>query len=218
MYQVNAVESTGRSGRLAGIRGRLAGRSTAAASALLVGVVAGAVLFAAPAQAHKTAVTGDAVCLTASGQWQVIWTLTNDWGKDAKVKDFVSDPAVTAPATIPAKDKVTITYTYPAGVTDKTATISFTAQWGEPGTKEGFYEDKENRASKDIKGPCNGPTPTPTVVTPTPTVPVATTPRVPAAPQLPVTGSRSWMLAAGGAAVLVIGVALVVLVPRRRRA
>jgi hypothetical protein len=224
LYQVNAVEPTERRGRLEGIRAKLIRRSTAVASALLVGAATGAVLFAAPASAHSTAVTGATTCLKDTGKWEVTWTLTNDYDVKATITNLTSNPEVTPkPIDIPAKKdgvngEVKVKVTVENAV--KTATISFTSEWGTRG-KGGFYEDTDNKSSVDIPADCKAPTTPPTtppVETVTTPPVIHTTPVVPAAPQLPVTGDRTWMLAVGGIAVLAIGVLLVVLVPRHRRA
>jgi hypothetical protein len=59
------------------------------ATAILAGAVlglAGAVALAAPAAAHKPAVTGTTTCVK-DGQYIVNWEVTNGWGLDANIKE-----------------------------------------------------------------------------------------------------------------------------------
>lgn len=212
MSQLTAVEPKERGFRLAGIRVGLPRRS-AAALALILGVTGGALLFSAPAQAHTVAVSPKTTCV--EGKWQVEWTFTNDWTTEATLSAVVFKPAADGAkleSTVPAKGSVKVTVSVDS--TEKEASLTGKASWAD-GTK------RDVKGSVTFKGTCVSvtPTPTPTAVPTTPAAPVPTptaSRTAPAGPQLPVTGGRSWILAVGGIAVLALGVALVVLVPRRR--
>jgi hypothetical protein len=212
LHQLTAVEPKERGLRLAGIRVGLPRRSAAAASALIVGVTAGALLFSAPAQAHNFGVTAKSECV--SGKWKVEWTFANDYAKIATLSSVKFTPAadgVTPPSSIPANGTAKVTVSVDGAAT--TAQVTGTATWPDNYTKE-------LSGSVTFKGTCVAatPTPTPTTAVPVPTTPPAPTPTrvVPAGPQLPVTGDRSWILAVGGIVVLAAGIAVVILVPRRR--
>jgi hypothetical protein len=209
---LTAVEPKERGFRLAGFRVGLPRRSAAAASALIVGVTAGALLFSAPAQAHTVAVIAKSDCV--SGKWKVEWTFTNDYGNIATLSSVKFTPAadgVTPPSSIPANGTAKVTVSVDGAAT--TAKVTGTATFPDN------YK-AELSGSVTFKGTCVAATPTPTTAVPVPTTPAAPTPTptrvVPAGPQLPVTGDRSWMLAVGGIVVLAAGIAMVILVPRRR--
>ena len=69
-------------------------RLLAVTAAVTVGVL-GSFVFATPASAHSTEVSGKASCDTASGNWKVAWTIANDYGTDATL-DVVTPSSPTS--------------------------------------------------------------------------------------------------------------------------
>lgn len=172
--------------------------------------------------AHEPFVHGTATCRQASGNWEVTWYVTNSEtdieGVLAEVVSSVPGRPITnivVGAHLPAsKGTISGVQLVPGGPTGVDLTVM--ATWQRP--KQTIRQTRSGHV--DFKGTCTPPrtaTPTPTV-TPTPTPTVTAVPAPPAAPRLPVTGASVTGLVIGGAALLVVGLGLLVVLARRRRA
>ncbi|MFI5491019.1 cell wall anchor protein [Actinoplanes sp. NPDC051859] len=133
-------------------------RAATVLAGALIGL-GGVAVISAPASAHLTAVSGKAVCDTATGTRIVTWTLTNDYPTSATVSKLVTTPTsvegVDGSIVIPQATRATgngvktLTQKIPAGTDAKEATISFTSTW----TSDG-YKDERNSAKVDLSAPC----------------------------------------------------------------
>lgn len=136
-------------------------------------IIAGAVLglggaaaVAAPASAHTATVDGVAVCNAATGEHDITWTLSNDFGADATVQHLEL-----APGAVPVDDQekpLENGYTLPLAPSDtvhgdavfkqslpndvKTASVSFWAQWPD-------HTDTDNTKTLDLSTACAAPAP-----------------------------------------------------------
>lgn len=209
----------------------------AAAATVAVGL---STLFASPASAHTSGVTGSAVCVSVGGKYEITWTLTNDFNSVATISDVklrldkdANFTLGTVPGTIAA---------HPGG--KPLTSVSFTSVVERPATqvKLGYKAKWADGASGNVSsewvtlnGPCPSPSPSPsrsasaspspsasTSASPSPSASSSTSvPASPSAsptPSLPTTGSSTTMPLVGtGAALVVGGVALVATLRRRRR-
>ena len=136
-------------------------RATVIAAGALLGLTT--LMAAAPAQADapsaQTDISGTRDCNTATGEWTVTWTVTNNWTEQAKV-----DKLVTTPAPVPGlADGGYLNRRQASGTVGRTifkqvltgspaaASVSFVAVWA--GTK-----DSSNSATVQL-GPCEVPEP-----------------------------------------------------------
>ncbi len=213
----------------------------AAAATVAVGL---STMFAQPASAHATGVTGSAVCVSVDGKYEITWTLTNDYnavitlsdvqlGLDKDAKYTLSK--TTVPGTIAAhpggSPLTSVSFT---SVVEKPATqakLRYKAKWADG------YPATANSGWVALTGPCPKPSASPSVspsaspsVSPSaskspstspsasPSTSVPASPSTSPTPNLPVTGTSSTMPLVGtGAALVVGGVALVATLRRRRR-
>jgi hypothetical protein len=135
-------------------------RAAAIAAGALLGLTT---LLAAPAHAdgptHEVQVSGSAECNTATAEWTVTWTITNNWTEQAKV-----DKLTTVPAPVPGlADGGYLNRRQESGTVGKTifkqvltgnpaeASVSFVAVWGKT-------KDSDNSATVRL-GACNQPEP-----------------------------------------------------------
>jgi hypothetical protein len=179
--------------------------------AAVVGVAA-ALALAAPASAHNVGVTGTAACNKQTGEWDVTWTITNDWSTDAKITDFDTNHSVKdsdgkqikegsiVPHKVGETDGKLVGFQHLPG-DSTTAHLEVKVVWAE-GTKDEFKDESTDRFN--LEGTCTK-TSTPSAsATPTPT------------PGLPVTGAQAGLYA--GIAVVLVGLgAGLFMVARRRR-
>ncbi|WP_026274944.1 hypothetical protein [Salinispora tropica] len=165
-------------------------RASAIAAGTLLGLT-GVAIFATPASAHHSNVTGKADCDTATGEWVVEWEIKNYAPKGVKKYKLVEVVAKTwvggkaTDVTIPGitvtdgkkyphsvKDVLTATQRMDGNVTK--ASLAVRAEW-----ENGFVEDKLRPVKVRFCGTCKAPKPTPTPSaseppTPTPTAPKPT--------------------------------------------
>ncbi|GGQ37890.1 LPXTG cell wall anchor domain-containing protein [Couchioplanes azureus] len=131
-------------------------RAATVLAGALIGL-GGAAVVTAPAGAHASAVSGKAVCDTATGTRTVTWTLTNDYPTDATVADLATTPTPAEQATegnlvIPKSahgrdGELTVTQQVTGDARE--ATISFRSIWSADG-----YVDEHNSARVDLAEPC----------------------------------------------------------------
>lgn len=187
-------------------------------------------MFASPASAHASGVSGSAECVSVDGKYQITWKLTNDYNKvvtlsnielklDNDAKSTLSTTVL--PTTIEARPGGSpVTSVTFVSVVEKPATsvkLTYTAKWADG------YSASTPGSWVALTGPCPSPSPSPSKSaspSPSPSRSVSTpaTPSTSATPSLPVTGTSSTMPLVGtGAALVVGGVALVATLRRRRR-
>lgn len=130
-------------------------------------VTLGGVAFAAaPAEAHKAALTGSYVCDKATGEYVVTWTATNDYREVATLSKVTWAPTASTwtapmPTTIPAApegQKTSVTGVQRVPGTTTAVGLQFHAKWA-----DGFPEGKTEFYSSTVKlaGTCAKPTPSP---------------------------------------------------------
>ena len=193
---------------------RINRRTTIATAALVLGLVSGGLLNAAPAQAHVSSVEGTATCLADQGRWRVTWVVRNSWSTLASLSALTfrpSAPEGKPPTSVPAErngkpGKVSMEVL--VDVRASQATVALVATW-----PDRYRQSLSGRIA--LTGRCAAPTPTPSA-TPSPRHPPTPTPTA-AVPQLPVTGGRSGLVMAGGIVMVSLGAVILILVPRRRR-
>ncbi|HEU5107917.1 MAG TPA: LPXTG cell wall anchor domain-containing protein [Micromonosporaceae bacterium] len=203
-------------------------RRALALSAVAAAATAAALAVSAPASAHRTSVSGTAVCDTETGNWVVTWTVSNS-------EDHVAG-SLTFAAVAPSSTRVTnIAYgaVLPAGGSitgeqiapgsETSASLTVKAKWD-----NGKFEKYPQTGTVEFEGTCEEESEQPPTPTPTPTetssppaeetpVPSPSTTPVPGeGGGLPVTGAATGGIVAAAAALLALGVGLF-LVARRRR-
>ncbi|WP_018218925.1 hypothetical protein [Salinispora vitiensis] len=160
-------------------------RASAVAAGTLLGLT-GVAIFAAPASAHHSEVTGKAKCDVATGEWIVDWSIKSYAPKDVKkykLVEVVAKTYVGGKATEVTIPEFTVTDgdTYPHLVKDALtaslrvdsdvtmASLAIRAEWD-----NGLIEDRVRTAKVKFCGTCEAPKPKPTPTNPeppTPTVP-----------------------------------------------
>lgn len=154
-------------------------RASAIAAGTLLGLT-GVAIFATPASAHHSEVTGKAKCDAATGEWEVNWSIKAYAPRDVKHYKLVEVVAKTyvggkaTEVTIP-EINVTDGDTYPHSVKDALtatlrvdsdvtmASLAVRAEWD-----NGFVEDRVRTAKVKFCGTCEAPKPTPTPTNPEP--------------------------------------------------
>jgi LPXTG-motif cell wall-anchored protein len=134
-------------------------RAASILAGALIGLT-GVAVVAAPASAHKTEVSGKAVCDTATGTQSVTWTLTNDHDADATVSGLKTTPTeiegLETGLVIPKAEghgydrrngELVVTQKVSGDATE--ATVSFKSLWAVDG-----YADEDNTARVSLEGPC----------------------------------------------------------------
>jgi hypothetical protein len=192
-------------------------RVVAIAAGALIGV-AGAAAVAAPAAAHHPAISGQAGCIDAEGNWTVTWTLGNSENDiTAEVAEVRPDEAVSniqPGATVPKSGEGTLTGEQTLGKDDEQAVLWVKLRWW----RDGRAIEEGARAKVDQPEACPAPNPSPSE------------PDKPGEPEpepsesenpgggggLPVTGVPAGGLAAGAGLVLALGAVLFLLARRRR--
>ncbi|WP_026189602.1 hypothetical protein [Salinispora mooreana] len=173
-------------------------RVSAVAAGTLLGLT-GVAIFAAPASAHHSNVTGTAKCDAATGEWVVTWNIKSESTPD-KVKKFklaevvaktyvggkatkvtIPDLPVTDGEKYPYKVKKTLTAKQRVPGDVRMASLAIKVTWD-----NGYTEQRWSKATVNFCGTCEAPKPTPTPSaseppTPTPT-PTTSEPPTPTAP------------------------------------
>lgn len=190
----------------------------AVAAAAAVGL---STLFASPASAHSSSVTGSAECVSVDGKYQITWTLTNDYNKVVTLSNVhlvTSDSnatlsTTTVPTTIdarpPGSPLQTVKFTSVVSKPATSAQLTYDAHWADNFPKDGVAH--VSSPVIQLTGPCPSKSPTPQ---PSRSV----SPSASAPPGLPVTGSNTTLPMVGtGAALIAGGAALIITLRRRRR-
>ncbi|MFI6760659.1 cell wall anchor protein [Micromonospora sp. NPDC050417] len=119
-------------------------RPLAVAGAALMGLAA-ATAIAAPASAHQTAVTGSAPCVTASGDWQVNWSVANSeadiTGTVVKVRSTTPNQpltGITVNAVLPKKNDGTLTGVQTLTKNQQRTKLTVGARW----VREGRHQNQ----------------------------------------------------------------------------
>lgn len=220
-------------------------RRVAAGSFAAAAAVGLSTMFATPASAHASSVTGSVECVSVDGRYNITWTLTNDHKDvvtlsevalqldDAKAASTLS--TTTVPASIAGRPGnagplKTVSFT---SVVSKPATrvqLSYKAKWADNYPRQGTVAVSSDWVR--LTAPCPSPSPSPSKSpsqSPSPSKPPTTTSATPPAsttapvpststtPGLPVTGSDTTLPMVGTGAALVAGGAVLVAVLRRRR-
>ncbi|WP_027644441.1 hypothetical protein [Salinispora oceanensis] len=172
-------------------------RASAVAAGALLGLT-GVAIFAAPASAHHSEITGQAKCDVATGEWVVDWSIKTYAPKGVKKYKLVEVVAKTyvggkaTEVTIPeisvtdgdkyphsVKKALTANLRVDSNVT--MASLAVRAEWD-----NGFVEDRMRTAKVKFCGTCKPPKPTPTPSASEPPAPTPTpSPSEPPAPTVP---------------------------------
>jgi hypothetical protein len=211
-------------------------------SGVVIGTV-GALALATPAHAHLTTVSGTAVCLTDTGEWQITWTVTNSEDDiPGKVTGVEADPdtpvsEIVVGAVLPADGALTGVQVVPGTTTS--ATLKVSAEWirtGRDGHPRVITSTDTGHAR--FEGKCEAPPPespapespapespapeSPAPESPAPESPAPESPAAPESPEpgegggLPVTGASTGVVAIVALLLVAFGGAMYVIARRRR--
>lgn len=150
-------------------------RALAIAAGATIGLVGAVALAATPASAHYTAPTGSAYCDTATGEWEITWSVRSEWHFKAtkfRLKDVEHTPAGTTLegiAKTPFRDgypysvnsEIIGTQRVPGSTTE--ATLKVKGAWN-----DGYAENKFREGTIELGGDCAVDTPESPSPTPSP--------------------------------------------------
>ncbi|MEV4709177.1 LPXTG cell wall anchor domain-containing protein [Actinoplanes sp. NPDC049316] len=154
-------------------------RTTAVVAGAFLGL-AGAVALIGPASAHAPVIKGTVTCAEANGQWKVDWSVANDFGVWATVREVETSNAAAPDGAIKIGERVAPNFSNPLVGTstlegsDATAGLKVSLKWDDD-----FVRDATATVSKPET--CTAPAPQPSASTPsTEPEPSASTPSEPA--------------------------------------